>query len=367
MQKLDVRAKLKVVIGAVLIGAFGLLSYEIFYWFTHVYENNARVQTDLTNISAQVDGKIEAILVEEGSTVKAGQLLISLVQDDIKLNIESLSTDLALEKARRASLMSEKDAFETDLQSKLETQREKIRSLEGEHKSIRNRLELARKNLSRVKFLFDKKLTPEAQFTDEQDKALVLEGKASFLAGNVAVAKKEFNQLKAARKQIEVLENKIKISDIKQNQIRDMIRKQKLSLSYRLITSPIDGVVGRIHKFKGEYIEDGVNILMLHDPTRYWIEAYVDESQIRHVRVGQDVLINFDAHPFEDYFGKVKRVGNITTAEMGVENRNADNGKLGGSIERVPVRISLDNPPPNLTPGMRADINVRIYDSIRLW
>lgn len=365
--KLDIRAKLKVVIGAVLIGAFGMLSYEIFYWFTHVYENNARVQTDLTNISAQVDGKIEDILVEEGSTVKAGQLLISLVQDDIKLNIESLRTDLALEKARRASLVSEKEAFEVDLQSKLETQREKIHSLELEHRSIRDRLELAQKNLSRVKFLFDKKLTPEAQFTDEQDKALVLQGKTSFLAGNIAVAKKEFNQLMAARKQIEVRENKIKISDIKQNQIGDMIRKQKLSLSYRLITSPIDGVVGRIHKFKGEYIEDGVNILMLHDPTRYWIEAYVDESQIRHVRVGQDVLINFDAYPFEDYFGKVRRIGNITTAEMGAGNRTAGNGKFGGSIERVPVRISLDNPPPNLTPGMRADINVRIYDSIRLW
>ena len=43
------------------------------------------------------------------------------------------------------------------------------------------------------------------------------------------------------------------------------------------------------------------------------------------------------------------------------------NSRFGASSERVPVRISLENPPPNLTPGMRADINVRIYDWIKLW
>ncbi len=364
---MDLKGKVKIALGACFIAAIGVLSYEVFYWFTHVYESNARVQTDFTNISAQIDGKIENIHVKEGGQVKAGQLLITLVHDDIKLNIDSLQTDLALEKAQRASLESEKAAFEAELRSKLETQREKISSLGTEYKLLQGRLKLAEKNLSRTSILFSKKLTPETKLTVEQDKVLVLKGQGSLLRGKISVAKKEFNQYAAEQKQLDVLTNKIHISDIKQNQIQDAIRKQKLILGYRLITSPIDGVVGRIHKFKGEYVEDGIDILMLHDPDRYWIEAYVDESQIRHVRIDQDVLINFDAYPFEDYFGKVRQIGNITTAKMEGGGNLVESKRLGGSVERVPVRISLGRPPPYLTPGMGADVNVRIYEHIKLW
>ncbi|MCG8548573.1 MAG: HlyD family efflux transporter periplasmic adaptor subunit, partial [Alphaproteobacteria bacterium] len=108
-----------------------------------------------------------------------------------------------------------------------------------------------------------------------------------------------------------------------------------------------------------------INILMLHDPVLYWVEAYVDEGQIRHVRVGQEVLIHLDAYPFEDFHGRVQRIGSITTRNAANGNGGAD--KLGGSVERVPVRISIDNPPPNITPGMRGEVNIRIYENIRLW
>ena len=364
---MDLKGKIKLLLGIGLIGGIGVLSYEVFFWFTHVYESNARVQTDFTNISAQINGKIENVHVAEGSPIKAGQLLITLVHEDIKLNIDSLQTDLALEKASRTRLESEKAAFEAELNSKLETQREKIRTLEVGYKALQERRGLAEKNLSRTSILFQKKLTPETKLTVEQDKVLVLKAQATSYSGRIAISKKELKQLAAEQRKLDVLKNKIEISDIKQNQIRDAIRKQKLILGYRLITSPIDGIVGRIHKFKGEYVEDGINILMLHDPDRYWVEAYVDEDQIRHVKIEQDVRINFDAYPFEDYFGKVRQIGNITTANMESGGNGVEGKKLGGSVERVPIRISLDNPPAYITPGMGADINVRIYDNIRLW
>ena len=364
---MDLKGKVKIVLGACVIGAMGLLAYEVFFWFTHVYESNAKVQTDFTNISAQINGKIEQVHVAEGSPVKAGQLLITLVHDDIKLNIDSLQTDLALEKASRTSLEAEKTAFEAELSSKLETQREKIRTLEVAYKALLVRRGLAEKNLSRTRILFKKKLTPETKLTEEQDKALVLKAQATSYSGRIAIAKKELKQLRAEQHKLDILRNKIEISDIKQNRIQDSIRKQKLILGYRLITSPIDGVVGRIHKFKGEYVEDGINILILHDPDRYWVEAYVDESQIRHVKIDQDVRINFDAYPFEDYFGKVRQIGNVTTASIENGGNGVEGKKLGGSVERVPIRISLEAPPPYITPGMGADINVRIYKSIHLW
>ena len=141
---------------------------------------------------------------------------------------------------------------------------------------------------------------------------------------------------------------------------------QKIELGYRLLRSPINGVIGRIHKFGGEYVEDGVNVVTLHNPSQFWIEAYVDESQIRHVEIGKKVLIDLEAFPFQDFFGVVSHIGNLTTAQTGLKTRTSASS-FGGGIERVPVRIKMENPPKNLAPGMQASVNIRIYDGIKLW
>lgn len=363
----DIKAKLKTLIGVALVGAALLLAYEIFYWFTHVYESDVRVQTDFTDISSRVDGKIAEIHVGEGQKISKGQLIVTLEHEDIKLNIESLRTDLALEKGNRTSLQTERDAFEEELSSKMATQREKIQALQVELKSAKDRLKIAQKDLARVKVLVSKRLKPDSELNSEQDKTLVLEGRVSSLQSNIRVAKRELDQLKTTERQLDIINNKIKVSYIKENRINDEINKQELFIAHRNITSPIDGLVGEIHKYKGEYVEDGVNILMLHDPKLYWVEAYVDESQIRHVRVGQEVLIDLDAYPFDDFYGQVQHIGSVTTRGPGSGNGINERRSLGGNVERVPVRISIENPPHNITPGMRGDVNIRIYENIKLW
>ncbi|MDG2284917.1 MAG: efflux RND transporter periplasmic adaptor subunit, partial [Alphaproteobacteria bacterium] len=331
-----------------------------------VYENDARIRTQLTNLSAQVNGQIKKVLVEEGSAVKAGQEVILLEDDEIRLGLEALKTDLSLKMSEQGRLLSEKTAFESELESKLQTQLGKIRSIEQEYASIKDRRALSEKNLARVEFLLQKGLTSEEKFNAEKDKALILRGEAAITKANIAVAKREYDQLKSTARQIDVFHEKIKISNIEQARIKDDIRLQEAALKKRRIYSPKDGVVGRIHRYEGEYVEDGVTIVMLHNPARFWIEAYVDESQMRHVRLDQEVVIEFETYPFEEFLGKVSRIGNITTAQMGVKTMSSG-ARFGGGVERVPVRISVENPPPNLTPGMRAKVNIRIYDNFRLW
>jgi membrane fusion protein (multidrug efflux system) len=362
---LGIRSTLKIAVSLIMIGGLGTMSYEVFYWFTHVYEDDANVRTELTNISAQINGRISKVLVKEGSEVKKGQILVALDDADVLLEIEALETELRLEKAQRSRLMSERAAFEIELTSKLETQKKKILAIEFDHKAVQDRLTLARKNMSRVKYLFNKNLTSEDKLHSEQDKVLILEGQLSLLRANVAVASKELEQIEAARTNLDVIDEKLKISDLEQDRTRNEIDQQRVILGYRHIESPINGVIDRIHKYSGEYVEDGVDILVLHDRNLFWVEANVDESQVRHLKVGQEVLIDLDAYPFQDFYGKVQRIGSITAGQIGLGNDGGN--RFGRAIERVPVHISLDTPPPNLTPGMRAQVNIRLYENIPLW
>ena len=357
---------LKILIVGTLLGALVLASYEVFFWWTHVYENDARIQTDLTKISPQVNGKIKRILVKEGAMVTEGQPLISIVDDDIRTFINALRTDLGLKKAEIEKLLAEKQVFELELQSKLSTQEEKIKLTELEYASINGRLSLANKSLDRVNFLFQKKLISEDKFMSEKDKVLILKGEKELKKARIDLARQEYRQLKTTAKQVNIILEKIKILNLEHHRIEDNIKLQEVELTYRLIESPINGMIGRIHRFKGEYVEDGNTILTLHNPEIFWIEAYVDESQIRHVIKGKSVLIDLESYPFVDFYGQVEFVGNLTTAETGVKTRSSKSSFSSG-VERVPVRISIRNPPSNLTPGMRASVNIRIYDHIKMW
>ena len=364
----DMKTKVKSLIIVVAVGAALLLAYEIFYWWTHVYESDVRVQTDFTDISSRVNGKIAEIHVKEGEKVAKGQVLVTLEHQSIKLNIESLRTDLKLERGNRESLATERDAFKEELSTKLATQREKIAALKVVLNSAADRLKIAGKDLKRVRVLVSKRLKPESELNSEHDKALVLEGQVASLRSQIKVARREFDQLNSTERKIDIINDKIKISVIKEKRINDKIKKQELFINHRKIKSPIDGMVGEIHNYKGEYVEDGINILMLHDPNLYWVEAYVDESQIRHVRIGQEVLIDLDAYPFRDFYGQVQHIGSTTTrGPEALAVRNGGGRTLGGKVERIPVRISIENPPPNITPGMRGDVNIRIYENIKLW
>ena len=49
---------------AILVG-LAFATYEGFHWFTHVYEFDARIKSDMTRVSSRVNGTIEDILVKE--------------------------------------------------------------------------------------------------------------------------------------------------------------------------------------------------------------------------------------------------------------------------------------------------------------
>ena len=49
------------------ISVTSLISYEVFYWFTHVYEYDARIEAELTTLSSRIDGEIEKGLVPQSS------------------------------------------------------------------------------------------------------------------------------------------------------------------------------------------------------------------------------------------------------------------------------------------------------------
>jgi HlyD family secretion protein len=121
-------------------------------------------------------------------------------------------------------------------------------------------------------------------------------------------------------------------------------------LAEATITSPVTGLVLRKNVERGETVNPGTSLLTLMDPTDMWLRAYVSETDVGKVRVGQRAAIRVDAYPGRVFDATVSEVG----SEAEFTPRNVQTKK-----ERVNlvfrVKLAVKNGEGILKPGMPAD------------
>jgi membrane fusion protein, multidrug efflux system len=101
----------------------------------------------------------------------------------------------------------------------------------------------------------------------------------------------------------------------------------------------------------------------LHD---LWIDANFKESQLRHIRIGQPVTVTSDLYGSDaEYQGKVIGLGAGTGSVFSLLPAQNATGNWIKVVQRVPVRIALDNQELDKHPlriGLSADVTVDIRD-----
>lgn len=85
----------------------------------------------------------------------------------------------------------------------------------------------------------------------------------------------------------------------------------KVQLSYATITAPISGVIASVTTQEGETVAAGLNaptFVTIIDLSRLQVDAFVDETDIGRVKIGQKALFTVDTYPDKEFTGKVKAI-----------------------------------------------------------
>ena len=134
----------------------------------------------------------------------------------------------------------------------------------------------------------------------------------------------------------------------------------QLNLSYTTVTAAEPGRVVNLTALPGE-LAPGTNLTMFV-PDEIWVTANFKETQLDHMRPGQPVTLTIDAYPEREIHGHVASVqpGSGTAFSL-LPAQNAT-GNYVKIVQRVPVKIVIDNPPADvaLGPGMSVEPTVRV-------
>ena len=103
----------------------------------------------------------------------------------------------------------------------------------------------------------------------------------------------------------------------------------------------------------GEVVVPGTPVVTLADLDHIWLRAYVNETDIGRVRLGQSVTVTTDSHPDKRYAGRISFIADKAEFTPKSVETHAERVSL---VYRIKVDIA--NPNHELVPGMPADARI---------
>ena len=223
-------------------------------------------------------GVVEEIYIEEGSQVRKGDVILSLSNENLDMQILNSEAELAeKENILRNTMISME-------QQKLSVQQERLQ-LEMEVRRYRRAYE-------QQKALYDEKLIARETFLQaEEDYRLAIDKLE-------LVRNRELQDSLYRTAEIEQMEESLENMRINMQ----MIRRRKDNLD---IKAPIDGELGLLDAVLGQSIASGTKIGQINDLSSYKIEAQIDEHYIDRVFAGLDATFERQDETFAATIRKV--------------------------------------------------------------
>src|SRR5439155_6121595 len=112
----------------------------------------------------------------------------------------------------------------------------------------------------------------------------------------------------------------------------------------------------------GAYVQTG-QVLLALVPTQVWVVANFKETQLRHMRPGQEATVKIDAYPGHEFQAHVDSIQRGTGSRFSLLPPENATGNFVKVVQRIPVKIAFDTAPaPDypLSPGMSVVPVVRV-------
>ncbi len=139
----------------------------------------------------------------------------------------------------------------------------------------------------------------------------------------------------------------------------EALEKARTRLGFATLKTPIDGFVLSDNIEAGEYVAAGTPVVTLGDLKHPWLRAYVDESNLGRVHLGQKAAISTDTYPGKHYAGMVSFIA--SEAEFTPKHVQTDKQRTK-LVYRV--KIEVENSELELKPGMPADATIELQGAV---
>jgi HlyD family secretion protein len=327
----------------------------IYYFFSTNHSKDlvliGTVDANQVIVSAQVEGRIQKLLVDEGTPVKLGDLIAVLDPSELQTQEAAAAATIASVQNKVSEMQHTEESTSGSTSSDVANAHAMLSSakanllqakaaLDRTASDSRRMIELAKAGVQSEQDRVQAETSLQAaQATVQAQQELVKAAEA-----NLSSAIARTQQANAAKSTVQSTEADLKNAIAQKNQAA-------VRLGYTNVYAPVSGTVSVRAARQGEVVNIGATIVTIVDLSDTWARAAIPETYADHIGYG-DVL-------------RVRMAGGtITSGKVffkGVEGDFAtqrDVGRMKRDIKTIVLKVRLDNPKGAYVPGMTAEVLV---------
>jgi HlyD family secretion protein len=343
---------------------------------------SGNVEVTQVDVAFRIAGRVVARMVDEGVTVSEGDAVARLDASDLEHDVGARRAELqGAEAALRELTAGSRPQEISRARADVERARARLEELEAgsrpqEIESARAALASARaeadrlaKDFARAEELYRREIASRQEYDAANAAREVARAKEREAAEALRLVeegprREEIAQARAAlagaRETLSLLEEGPRRETIEQakarvNQAREGLALAQARLSYAFLACPLTGVVLSKNVEPGDYVAAGTPVVTVGDLRNVWVRAYVEETDLGRVKVGQPVTVTTDTFPGRRYRGTLSFISPQAEFTPKTVQTKKERVKL---VYRV--KIDIPNPDRELLPGMPADGSIRV-------
>lgn len=353
----DITAKVKpllryglpIIILVVIALVFGIFKWQQSQGTLEV--NNAKIASSVVHISAQADGNLTQLLVNDGDKVEAGQVIAKMKVVATPEQIQDLQKAYDEAKTNFDNLQSQVKATTTTTRTVTVPAAASAPSgPSGDVAGAQARLEAAAANKQKMEKLYSigaisatEYAEAESAYTSAQAALRSASVPASSGASTTTRQVQETVPAAPSREVAEALAN----AQVQLEQAQAALEQAQSDDNYADITAPVSGIISLTDFKEGDDLKQGDVIINIGNTQELWVEAPLTDAQYSQVRPGQFVQYTIDNTQLTGTVLEVTHAGDDsnedsntpTAARISLPDEMLDQVLPGTDVK---VKISLD-------------------------
>jgi len=309
------------------------------------------VTTDDLIVSAQVQGRLDRLLVRQVDTVKRGQLL-AVIQP------QQYQADMAYYENSARAAATQVTQSDADLRFQELQSRDQIAQAQANLQSAGAQVTQAQADLENARLTFERTAVvfhtgaesaqgyDQARTAYDAQKARVDSLQKQVISAQAALdmAKSSLEQVAARKAAQEITVHQSAAADAQMD-------KARVQLGYTEIHAPIDGTVDARPALQGEVVNPAQAIVTLIDPDDLWVRADVEETYIDRIRLGDKMTVRLPSGEPREGVVFYRAIDADYATQRDVSRTKRD-------IKTFEIRLRCDNHDRALALGMTAYVTL---------
>ncbi len=336
-------------------GWFGMNKY--FHSQRHEETDDAQVEANISPVIPRVAGYVKEVRVKDNQIVNKGDTLMVLDDRDLILKVQQAEAALATAQSNMDAAAASTNASKANINSS----RAGISTADAQIEAAKINVWRTSQDYERYANLIKDHSITQQQFEQAQAAKQTAERQLQIL---VQQKNQVAQQTNAVASQSNATASQIGVAGavIKQREVD--VATAKLNLSYAVVLAQDHGMVSKVNVQEGQFVQAGQSLFSIVISEDTWVVANFKETQFEKMRIGQKVIVHADAFPDHSFEATLSSFSPATGSRFALLPPDNASGNFVKVVQRLPAKISFNNPTDSLIkllrPGMNVSVDVHV-------